>query len=167
MRGVVLQHWERLSRCAFRRASNQAISAFCRNPMCDLALSLGRPSWQASKGSTTKATSAAKNADQQRILTVTTCIYIVDVDSDYIKTLKGERWLRRLTTTIRRFTLRCLWRRKLGDDRAWPAARSLLEGSAGQPRDVPGRTPAVDRNGMNAHLHRQCRGQAIEVSRHC
>ena len=97
MRGVVLQHWERLSRCAFRRASNQAISAFCRNPMCDLALPLGRPSWQASKGSTTKATSAAKNADQQRILTATTCIYIVDVDSGYInkkKTLKEKAMTR-------------------------------------------------------------------------
>ena len=60
MRGVVFQHWERLSRCALRRASNQATSALCRNPTCDLALALGRLSWQASKGSTTKATSAAK-----------------------------------------------------------------------------------------------------------
>src|SRR5580704_15649480 len=47
MRGVVFQHWERLSRCALRRASNQAISALCRNPTViwpwHLVASAGKP----------------------------------------------------------------------------------------------------------------------------
>jgi hypothetical protein len=52
------------------------------DPMCDLALPLVCPRLGNQPEAAAKATSAAQNAELQRILTSTTCIYITDVDDD-------------------------------------------------------------------------------------
>jgi hypothetical protein len=53
------------------------------DPMCDLALPLGRPRIANQPEVSAKATSAAQNAElHQTILTATTSLYIVNVDDD-------------------------------------------------------------------------------------